>query len=51
MNPYFARKFVIQGIFIATALILLVRLFYLQIVNDKYLLSANNNVLRKILAG
>ena len=49
MNPYFARKFVIQGIFIATALILLVRLFYLQIVNDKYLLSANNNVLRKIL--
>ena len=49
MNPYFARKFVIQGIFIATAVILLVRLFYLQIVNDKYLLSANNNVLRKIL--
>lgn len=49
MNQYFARKFVIQAIFIATAIILVVRLFYLQIINDKYLLSANNNVLRKII--
>lgn len=49
MNPFFARKFVIQGIFITTALIILIRIFYLQIYSDKYLLSANNNVLRKII--
>ena len=49
MNQFFARKFVIQGIFIAVALILLTRIFYIQVISDKYLLSANNNVLRKIL--
>lgn len=49
MNSFFARKFVIQGIFIVVALILLMRIFYIQVISDKYLLSANNNVLRKIL--
>ncbi len=49
MNSFFARKYVIQGIFIVVALILLTRIFYIQVVSDKYLLSANNNVLRKIL--
>lgn len=49
MNKFFARRFVIQGIFIAVALILLARIFYIQVVSDKYLLSANNNVLRKLL--
>lgn len=49
MNSFFARKFVIQGIFIAVALILLTRIFYIQVISDKYLLSANNNVLRKVL--
>ena len=49
MNSFFARKFVIQGIFIVVALILLTRIFYIQVISDKYLLSANNNVLRKIL--
>ena len=49
MNQFFARKFIIQGIFIAVALILLTRIFYIQVISDKYLLSANNNVLRKIL--
>lgn len=49
MNPFFARKYVIQGIFIATAIVILIRLFFLQIANEKYLLSANNNVLRKII--
>jgi penicillin-binding protein 2 len=48
MNPFFARRYVIQGIFIAAAIIIIVRLFYLQVINDKYLLSANNNVLRRI---
>ncbi|EFK57771.1 penicillin-binding protein 2 [Sphingobacterium spiritivorum] len=49
MNSFFARKYVIQGIFIAVAIILIARLFYLQIIDDTYLLSANNNVLRKVI--
>lgn len=49
MNSFFARKYVIQGIFIAIALIIVARLFYLQIIDDKYILSANNNVLRKVV--
>lgn len=43
------RKFIIQGIFISVGLILLIRLFILQMVDDSYLLSANNNVLREIV--
>ena len=49
MNSFFERKFVIQGIIIAIALTIIARLFYLQIVDDSYLLSANNNVLRKVI--
>ncbi len=49
MNSYFARKYIVQGIFIAVAVIIVARLFYLQVVDDKYLLWANNNVLRKVV--
>lgn len=49
MNIFFERKYVIQGIIILTGLILLARLFYIQVVDDSYFLSANNNVLRKIV--
>lgn len=49
MNSFFARKFVIQGIFIALALVIVARLFYIQIIDESYLLSANNNVLRKVV--
>ena len=49
MNSFFARKFVVQAIFIAVALVMLIRLFYIQVLNDKYYLSAENNVLRKII--
>ena len=48
MNSFFERKFVIQGIFITIALVIVARLFYLQIIDDSFLLSANNNVLRKV---
>lgn len=48
MNSFFARKFVVQGIFIAAAIILLVRLFYIQVISDEYLLSAENNVIRRL---
>src|SRR5690606_8051587 len=47
MNSFFERRYVIQGIFIAVALIIILRLFYLQVIDDSYLLSANQNVLRK----
>jgi len=48
-NSFFARKFVVQGIFIAIALVIIARLFYIQIIDKTYLLSANNNVLRKVI--
>ncbi|MES2275088.1 MAG: penicillin-binding protein 2 [Bacteroidota bacterium] len=46
MNSFFARRYVITGIFITVALILLARLFYMQIIDDRYLLFAKNNVVR-----
>ena len=49
MNSFFERKYVIQGIILIIALSIVARLFYLQIIDDSYLLSANNNVLRKVI--
>jgi len=48
MNSFFARKFVVQGIFIAISIILLARLFYIQVISDEYILSAENNVIRRL---
>ncbi len=48
MNSFFTRRFVVQGIFIVVAIILLARLFYIQVIDKSYFLSANYNVLRKI---
>jgi penicillin-binding protein 2 len=42
------RRFVVVGLFLAVGLIFTARLFYVQILVDKYILSANNNVLRYI---
>ncbi|UIR54552.1 penicillin-binding protein 2 [Sphingobacterium sp. SRCM116780] len=49
MNSFFARKFVIQGIIISVALLIIARLFYLQIIDDSYMRSANSNVMRKVI--
>jgi len=49
MNSFFERKYIIQGIFIAVALVISARLFFLQLIDETYLLSANNNVLRKMV--
>lgn len=49
MSSFFARKYIVQGIFIAVAIIIAARLFYLQLIDNSYLLSANNNVLRKVV--
>ncbi len=48
MDQLFNRKYIIQGLFVLIAFILLGKLFYMQILSDKYFLSANNNALRKI---
>lgn len=45
-KAYENRKVVMMGIIILTGFIFVVRLFYVQLINDKYLLSAANNVLR-----
>jgi penicillin-binding protein 2 len=42
------HRYVILGIFTAVIFIYLVRLFYIQVIDDNYKLSANNNVLRQI---
>ncbi|WP_051291194.1 penicillin-binding protein 2 [Pedobacter glucosidilyticus] len=49
MNSFFTRRYIIQGLFIVTALVLLARLFYIQVIDDRYKLSADNNVLRKLI--
>jgi penicillin-binding protein 2 len=48
MNRFFERRYVIGGVFIALIFILLARLFYIQIIDDRYLLYAQGNVLRRI---
>jgi penicillin-binding protein 2 len=46
MNALSGRRYVIAVIFIVVSLIYLMRLFYIQVLNDSYKMSANNNVLR-----
>lgn len=48
INPYSNRKYIIGGIFIAFALIFVIRLFYLQIIDTSYKFSADNNSQRRI---
>jgi penicillin-binding protein 2 len=44
MNSFFERRYVITGIFITIIIILLARLFYIQIVDDRYTIYADKNV-------
>ncbi|UTW64236.1 penicillin-binding protein 2 [bacterium SCSIO 12741] len=48
MNPFEDRKFVILGIFFTVVLIFIGRLFYIQIVDDSYALSARNQAVRYV---
>src|ERR1700755_2195915 len=48
MNSFFQRRYIIAGIFITLILVLLARLYYIQIVDDRYLLYAQGNVLRRV---
>ena len=45
-NPYSERQTIIKGIFVVIGIIFALRLFLIQIVDNSYTLSANNNVLR-----
>ena len=47
-NPFANRKFIIGSLLIVLSLIFIFRLFYLQIIDTSYRLSANNNVLRYV---
>lgn len=48
MNSFFVRRYVIAGIFIAIILVLLAKLFYIQIIDKQYSMYAAKNVLRKV---
>lgn len=47
-DAFINRKYVIMALVVLAALILLVRLFIIQVVKDSYRLSADNNVLRYV---
>lgn len=49
MNSFFERRYIIAGIFIAIVIVLLARLFYIQIVDPKYAIYAGKNVLRQTI--
>jgi len=49
MNKFFERRYVIAGIFITIFLTLLARLFYMQIVDDHYLIYAKKNAIRAFI--
>lgn len=47
-NPYAERKYIIIGIFLFVGILYIGKLFYLQIINKSYTISAQNNVLRLV---
>jgi penicillin-binding protein 2 len=49
MNSFFERRYIVAGIFITFILILLARLYYIQVVDDRYFLYASQNVVRKFV--
>ncbi|NNF02813.1 MAG: penicillin-binding protein 2, partial [Bacteroidia bacterium] len=48
MNRRADQKFVIMGVFLLVAVIFILRLFYVQVIDDSYKLFSDENVLRKI---
>jgi len=47
MNNFFERRYIVAGIFITVFLILLARLFYVQIIDDHYRIYADKQAIRK----
>ncbi|HWZ03375.1 MAG TPA: hypothetical protein VNX40_07150, partial [Mucilaginibacter sp.] len=49
MNSFFERRYVITGIFLTIIIILLARLFYIQVIDPRYAIYASNNVRRQVI--
>ena len=49
MNSFFERRYIIAGIFITIIIILISRLFYIQIIDNRYAIYASNNVRRQVI--
>ena len=49
MKTRVGQQYVILAIFTMVIIVYVIRLFYIQVINDKYKLSATNNVLRHII--
>jgi penicillin-binding protein 2 len=49
MNSFFERRYVIQALFVVLAIGLLGRIFYIQIIDDQYTVSANRNVVKTVV--
>lgn len=48
MNPFENRKFILLAIFLVVGVIFILRLFMVQVLEDKYQLSADNQALRHV---
>jgi penicillin-binding protein 2 len=48
MNPFLNRRYIVGGIFVFLIFIYIVRLFFIQVIDQSYKLSASNNVLRYV---
>jgi penicillin-binding protein 2 len=49
VDVYSKRKYLIIGIFCAAAILITLRLFYIQVVDVSYKISASSNVLRRVI--
>jgi penicillin-binding protein 2 len=49
MNPFAVRKFIIGGIIVLVISIYIIRLFYIQIIDETYKFSADNNSQRYVI--
>ena len=47
MDVFSKRKYLVIGLFSLAALIIVIRLFYIQVIDSSYKISADNNVLRR----
>jgi penicillin-binding protein 2 len=47
-DPFINRKYIVMALIILASLVLLIRLFTIQVVKDTYRMSADNNVLRYV---
>lgn len=48
-DAFINRKYIVMGLIILASLVLIIRLFVIQVVKDTYRLSADNNVLRHVV--